>query len=1680
VDDSVTVVGLGDGTVTTIEGISHQSKVVVSPDGTRAYVVSNIPGSVKVIDTATNSVVDTFFTQAPGARSFITGIALTADGSRLYASDGITNDVAVIRTSDGAVIDTFGGFVSANDISLSPDGSVLYVANDDPGFNENSVTAVDTATHAVLRVFRFIDNPGALAATSDGSRVYVSRLNGGTVSVLSFAQATNHAPASGIPSYGAADPTTGAVIGQLDFTDPDGDPLTYSVASQPTHGTVEFNSDGTFTYTPTPAARHAAAADGAPVSDTTDTFIVGASDGTTTTYGFFQVSVAPANRAPAPVGPISAVPGVNYFASYYTMSADGTRAYVSIADPQTDAETLAMIDTATNAVTFVPLHGQGTVANVPGQHVQTLVSPDGRYVYLARHDATSNTNFLDVVNTTAGTVSVAPLPQAQLYQSPNGQYVYGLDTDSVGILDTTTNTVTTVPLAHSVYNALSVRPDGSGVVVVNASVAIKPLTVINNDGTAQSYAVSGNYASQIAASPDGSHVYLLGGNPLGTGANLTVVDLTSGTSHDVTFADTTRYAPLTISKDGAHVYLVTHGDTLTVLDAAGSTLATAALGGTYNATVLSPDGTHLYALNGMNAADTVSPSMAVVDLATLGVTTVPLTTRSDFVVFSPNGNDVIVGSSFVDDSTVSIVDRATSTVTTTYHVGGYRYGDTLSYLPVGPFQAITNDGRYFSTVVYRDGAFSVVTIDTASSSMTSTPLPDNYEDISGAFTPDGRHFFGGAINPATGRDDAISMPIPPSAEAISGVTLGTSAPGTRAVSGDLHFTDADGDALTYSVQTDPTRGTVTVDQQTGAFTYTPTYSGTATTDTFTLLVNDGHGGRVPVTISVPVSSSNHAPAITVTRIGYDPATDSSTYRVTGTDPDGDTLTYGATAATIKGVVVANDDGTYTYVPGSYARHRASADNATAADGFDTISFSVTDPSGASASASVDIVITPKNTAPAPATSGSSTLASGAYTTGFVHDQDADGDTLTYSGTGDTAKGHVEVNPDGTFTYTPTATARHAAASATAPNDATYDEVSVIVNDGHGGVAVRKVIVPVLPRNAAPTANPTTSAPNSAGVVTGSVNGSDADGDAVTYTLTSGPAKGTATVSSTGAVRYTSTAAAQHAASATNATDADLFDSITVTVSDRFGGSTPVVIRPAILPKNAAPKATGTIASPDASGASSGSIAATDADGDTLAYAVTSGPSKGSVVVNAGGGFTYTPTAAAQHAASATGATAADRRDAFTITVSDGHGGTKAVAFTPTVVAKNAGPTATPTTGAPDSAGVVTGTVGATDTDGDTLAYTVTGKPSKGTVTVDANGGFTYTATAAAQHAASASNATAAQKQDSFKITVSDGHGGTQVVTVTPVVAPRNTDPGALPVINAPTSAGVVTGTVGASDPDGDALTYTVTTGPAKGAVTVATNGAIRYTPTAAAQHAASSVTATAADQTDAFTVTVSDGHGGTRAVTVSAPIAPKNAGPTATSTVNAPDASGTVTGTVTGSDADSDPVTYSVTSGPTKGSVTLNATGGFTYTPTAAARHAAAATGATTADKRDTFTVTVSDGHGGTKAVALTATISPRNTAPTANPQNGTPSAADGAVTGAVRGADADSDTLTYSVTRSTTKGTLTFNADGTYTYTPTAAARQKASKPNATAADKQDTFVVSIKDGYGGTTVLTVTVPVA
>lgn len=630
-------------------------------------------------------------------------------------------------------------------------------------------------------------------------------------------------------------------------------------------------------------------------------------------------------------------------------------------------------------------------------------------------------------------------------------------------------------------------------------------------------------------------------------------------------------------------------------------------------------------------------------------------------------------------------------------------------------------------------------------------------------------------------------------------------------------------------------------------------------------------------------------------------------------------------------------------------------------------------------------------------------------------------------------------------------------------------------------SIVNIVIPGFGNAPPAVATPTVGQPDEVGgVVAGSVSAGDPDGDALIFSAPATTGKGAVAIdSATGEFTYTPTDAARHGAAALTATSADRTDSFAVTVTDERGAASAVTVTVAISPVNTAPVAgTSSVGAPDSStGVVIGAVSASDADGDTVSFSGSGDTAKGSVVVNPDGSFTYTPTAAARHGAASEAAVAADLADGFMVTLADGHGGTATVAVSVVIGPANTAPVAgTPLVGAPDSStGVVSGSVSANDADGDAVSFSGSGDTAKGAVVVNPDGSFAYTPTAVARHAAASDGATAGDLSDSFWVAVADGHGASVQVPVAVAVSPSNTAPMAeIASISLPDpGTGVVTGLMTAADADGDVITYSLPVSTDKGDISFGSDGSFSYTPTAQARHAAARDGATDADTTDTFTVTFTDGHGGSVEVPVSVSIIPVNSAPEVfTAIADAPDEStGAVSGSVSAGDADGDTLIFSGTGDTAKGRVVINPDGSFTYTPTATARHDAARDGAGLMDPSelfDVFMVAISDDHGGSVEATVIVGISPANMAPVAGDvTTGEAEESIGAVTGSVTASDPDGDSVTFSGSVLTSKGTVVVSPSGEFTYTPSPEARRAAYLQQADSGS--DTFFVTAVDGFGG-----------
>ncbi len=108
----------------------------------RAYIPNRDAGTVSVVDTSTNMVVDTI---AVGSEP--NSVVVTPDGTKVYISRGTMNgQVTVIQSSDNSVLTNIPVGINPSDIAITPDGSFVYVTN----FNSFTVSKIDTSTDTVV------------------------------------------------------------------------------------------------------------------------------------------------------------------------------------------------------------------------------------------------------------------------------------------------------------------------------------------------------------------------------------------------------------------------------------------------------------------------------------------------------------------------------------------------------------------------------------------------------------------------------------------------------------------------------------------------------------------------------------------------------------------------------------------------------------------------------------------------------------------------------------------------------------------------------------------------------------------------------------------------------------------------------------------------------------------------------------------------------------------------------------------------------------------------------------------------------------------------------------------------------------------------------------------------------------------------------------------------------------------------------------------------------------------------------------------------------------------------------------------------------------------------------------------------------------------------------------------
>jgi VCBS repeat-containing protein len=638
-----------------------------------------------------------------------------------------------------------------------------------------------------------------------------------------------------------------------------------------------------------------------------------------------------------------------------------------------------------------------------------------------------------------------------------------------------------------------------------------------------------------------------------------------------------------------------------------------------------------------------------------------------------------------------------------------------------------------------------------------------------------------------------------------------------------------------------------------------------------------------------------------------------------------------------------------------------------------------------------------------------------------NDTDADNDTLTVTVVDQPGHGTLTLNTDGSFTYTP---------------DANYhgtDTFTYKANDGTHDSETATVTITVNSVNDAPVAeadsysvpvNGQLSVNAAQGVL---ANDSDADGDSLTPTVVTQPTHGTLTLDADGTFSYTPDADYHGTDTFAYRINDGTTDSANATVTIDVNTLANVVddsYSTSVDTQLSVDAATGLLAND------------TDVDDDSLTVTVVTQPSHGTLTYDADGSFVYTPSN--------------DYRgdDSFIYSVDDGYGASEQATVK---IEVNAVPAVVDDAYTVDEDGTLTkdATAGVlnndSDADSDTLTVTVTTEPSHGSLTLNADGSFSYTPDAA-YHGT-----------DSFTYKANDGTIDSSDATVTITVNSIADDPEAADdsytvVPNGTLSVSEAEGVLANdSDGDDDTLTATVVSQPPNGTLTLNANGSFSYEPSQDFHG------------TDTFTYKANDGSTDSQPATVTINV---NSAPSAVSdsysvnedtelTVNAAD--GVLKND---SDPESDTLTAAVVMQPSHGTLTLNADGSFSYTPEA--DYAGS----------DAFSYKASDGLSESVEATVVITIAPVNDAPVAAddaysvPTNGTLTV-DAAGGVKANDSDADDDTMSVTVVSDPTNGQLTLNADGSFTYTPN------------TDFHGTDTFTYTVNDGTVDSAAATVTIDV-
>ncbi|NCG17419.1 MAG: tandem-95 repeat protein [Rhodobacterales bacterium] len=620
-----------------------------------------------------------------------------------------------------------------------------------------------------------------------------------------------------------------------------------------------------------------------------------------------------------------------------------------------------------------------------------------------------------------------------------------------------------------------------------------------------------------------------------------------------------------------------------------------------------------------------------------------------------------------------------------------------------------------------------------------------------------------------------------------------------------------------------------------------------------------------------------------------------------------------------------------------------------------------------------------------------------------NDVDAERNALTAILVADVTNGTLVLNADGSFTYTPNADFDGIDSFSYEVDDSvTLSTIAIVTIDVPGALDL-----PVAGDDAYNVIEDTLFSANAADGVLANDFDPDTGAALLTASLQTDVSNGTLTLNADGSFDYVPDA------------NFNGIDSFTY-VAENDSASLEATVTLTVAAVNDAPTAADipynidedtTLLADVTTGVLSSAV---DVDGDSLTADLVSDVSNGILTLNTDGSFDYSPNFGF------------NGDDTFVFRVFDGtvHSVNYTVTITVAPIADTPNGLDDAYGGTEDTTLVVDALTGLlandTDGDGDPLTAVLVGDVSSGTLTLNADGSFTYVPNANFNGV------------DSFTYTANDGVNNSAVTTVTLTIASENDAPAALDdAYNVDEDLDLIvftaTGLVANdTDAENDPLTVSVVSDVSNGVLALNADGSFTYTPDANF------------NGVDSFTYIANDGDLDSGVATVNLtinsvediPVGVDDVYAGSEDTIMVRDALAGVL--ANDSDDDSDPLTAILVDDVSNGTLVLNADGSFTYTPNLNF------TGG------DSFTYTANDGDDNSAVTTVTLNIAGTNDAPVSADdaynidEDGSLVVATG-IGVLANDTDPENSPLTVTLNTDVSNGVLALNADGSFTYTPDA-----------------------------------------